>query len=258
MSFTIALSSDLRENTNQPTHDFEIEFTPPITTYNKDGYKWAVGLIRANGWYSYFNISETKYQNSTFTYVDELDVVHNLTIPDGNYNIYQLSERIQSLITLNGGIGSNISIIPNFPELKIILSIEPGSLYEVDLSTSNFYTLLGFTEAQATGGNITVTTQGDLVGDITNGIDNIYINCNLIRGSWFNSKSSNVLYSYVPESPPGSNLNIVPQKVVYMPIDQQTDYIRSIRIWQTDNLDRSVDFNNESWQYLLHFKLIEL
>ena len=258
MSFTVALDSTQRENTTEPTHNFTTTFNPPIQTYNKEGYMWAVGLVKANLWYSFFNIIDSQYNNAQFRWVDELAVVHDFTIPDGVYNIYQLSTVIQENITAQGGTGSNISIVPNFPELKIQLVITPGSFYEVDLSVSDFYKLLGFTDTQALSGNITSTTQGDLVGDITNGIDNLYINCDIVAGSWYNSDSSSVLHSFVPNSPPGSNLDIVPIKIIYLPVKEQTDYLRSIRMYITDNQGRFVNLNGEDTQYLLHFKLIEI
>ena len=258
MSFTINLNSTNIVNARDTTDDFEIDFDPPIYLYNKDNYKWAVGLVKAIGSYSFYNISSSLFGNADFRWIDELAVVHDFTIPDGNYNIYQLSDAIQQNITIQGGTGSNISIVPNFPELKIKLVITPGSLYEVDLSVSNFYKLLGFTDAQALSGNIISTTQGDNKGDITNGVNALFINCSLVVGSWENSESSNIIHSYVPEKPTGAELNIIPQKVIYIPIKEQTDFIRRIRMWQTDNRDRRVDFNGENWNYMLHFKLIEL
>lgn len=260
MSFLIALDSTTRQIPTDPTDNFITSFDPPLPLYRKAGHAWHVSLHKLNCWYSFYNISASLYQNNIIGIDIGAGMVY-YTIPDGIYNINQLNSTIQEFIANAGGNPSFLAIIPNFPELRIILQIDPTSLYQVDLNpgtSSNFYTLLGFTLGQVTAGNITVTTQGVDVGNITNGIDNLYVNCSLVRGSWFRSKSGRVLFSFVPDTAPGSNIEIIPNTPIYLPIDDGTDHIRDIRMSITDNEGRRVDFNGEDFQYLLHFRLEEI
>jgi len=258
MSFLIALDSTNRQVPQEPTHNFTTFFDPPLALYKKPGHAWHVALHKLNCWYSFYNISAADYNNHQIG-VDFGGGMQYLTIPDGIYNIYQLSDAINSLILTAGGVAGNVTLVPNFPRLRIILQISGG--YEVDLDPNNIpggstlYQLLGFSLAQVTGGNITVSTEGANVADITNGIDNLYVNCSLVRGSWFRSKSSRVLFSFIPDSPPGSSIQVIPQVPIYLPVEDGTDYIREINMKITDNEDRIVDFNGEDFQYLLHFEL---
>lgn len=257
----IALDSSTRQITAQPTDNFTTQFDPPLPLYRKPGKTWMVSLHKLNCWYSYYNISAALYNNNKIR-IDVGAGFQDIIIPDGVYNIYQLSDKIKEIIAAPpiSGNPAFVSIVPNFPELRIILQIDAGSGYSIDLNpatASDFYILLGFSAAQVAA-PITVTTQGADVGNVTVGIDNLYVNCSLVRGSWFRSKSGRVIFSFVPNTPPGSNIEIIPQQPIYLPIDDGTDHIREITMSITDNEGRRVDFNGEDFQYLLHFKLMEI
>lgn len=274
MSFLVSLDSTRRSNLTDPTDNYVTVFTPNLQLYKKEGYAWMVALHKATMWYSFYNISESLYQNSKLEVSDDGGAtLHVIQIPDGIYNIYDLNSRIQSLITSNRslGAGSNVSLIPNFNQLKIGVYITPASNYQVRFDPvltnpngSNFYLLLGFDFAQAAATMITPiddasgVVEGVNVADITNGLDNLYITCSLARGSYFGGQISKTLYSFVPNSPPGSSIEVIPQNVIYCPIDDQNGNIREIRMAVVDNLGRRVNFNGEDIQYLLHFKLIEI
>jgi hypothetical protein len=274
MSFLVTLDSTRRSNQSEATDNFVQVFNPGLTLYKKEGYMWTVALITANMWYSFYNISEPLYQNSKLEVSDDGGATfHVIQIPDGIYNIYDLNSRIQSLITSNPslGAGSNVSLIPNFNQLKIGLFITPASNYQVRFDPvltnpngSNFYKLLGFDFAQANatmGSPITDASgvvEGVLVGDITNGLDVLFITNSLVRGSYYAGGLSKVLYTFTPNSPPGSSIRLDITNPIYVPINVDNDTIREIRMAIVDNLGRRVDFNGEDIQYLLHFKLIEM
>lgn len=274
MSFLVTLDSTRRSNPSEKTDSYVTVFNPGLTLYKKEGYMWTVALVTANMWYSFYNLSASLYQNTVLEVSDDNGATFwPITIPDGVYNIYDLNSIIQSLITSNPnlGLGSSVSLIPNFNRLRINVSITPASGYQVRFDPvltnpngSDFYKLLGFDFAQAAATMITPITdasgpiEGVLVGDITNGLDNLYITCSLVRGSYFGGGLSKVLYSFVPNSAPGSSIRIDVTNPIGVPINIDNDTIREIRMSVVDNLGRRVDFNNEDIQYLLHFKLIEI
>lgn len=263
MSLLIALDSSQRTNSSDNTDDFTTSFSPAPALYKKPGYAWMVALHKANLWYSFYNVSDALYNNNTFLINLGAGFVP-ITLDNGIYNINQLNVEIQSKITAAGGTGASVAIVPDFPRLKIGLYIDSTSGYIVDLdgNNSNLYKLFGFTLAQATTTYDGITPGpvvfGDLTADITNGLDNLYINCNLVRGSWFGSKTGRTLYSFTPSVPPGASIEIVINNPIYLPIDEQSGMIKEIRMYITDNQGRRVDFNGEDMQFLLHFKLVEI
>lgn len=274
MSFLVSLDSTRRSNQNDETDNYVTVFTPNLQLYKKEGYMWTVALHKATMWYSFYNISESLYQNSKLEVSDDGGATfHVIQIPDGIYNIYDLNSRIQSLITSHPslGAGSNLSLIPNFNQLRIQVFITPASNYQVRFDPvltnpngSNFYLLLGFDFAQANatiGAPITDASgvvEGVNPADITNGLDNLYIRCSLVRGSYFGGELSKTLFSFVPNSPPGSSIEVIPANPIYVPVQDENGTLREIRMSIVDNLGRRVNFNGEDIQYLLHFKLTEV
>jgi hypothetical protein len=256
MSLQIALDSTDRQNPLEPSNNFTTRFNPPIFLNNKPGYSWVVALVKCNCWYSFYNIKGTTYNNNTLRYrISGVAPWQTITIPNGIYNITQLNNVIQGLIIANGDVGANVSIVPNFSELKISMVVVAP--YQVDLSIGDFYRLLGFTAAQAAV-PITAPVQGLNVGDITNGLDNLYITTNIVQQSWYKSNQGSVLYSFVPNSPPGSNISVIPSQLIYIPVKTDNGLVSNINMRIIDNRNRDVDFENQEFQYLLHFKQIEV
>ena len=247
MSLNLTLSSNDRSNVNDKTHDFKVKFEPPINLSTpREGYIWTMGLKSMKCWYSFYNIDASAYSNATFIWN-----ATTYTITDGVYNIFQLQSAVDALI----GAG-NVTLQILESQLKIAIIVNSGTL---DLSVGDLYKLFGFSPAQAATPMVAVsTTIGDNVADVTNGIDNLYVNCDLATGTWTGKFAGSVIFEFVPNKLPGRNLEYNPINIVYLPIKLQTGYIREMRFWITDNLGRKVNFNGEDFVYTIHLKQVRI
>jgi len=259
MSLLVSLDSTFRQSPSELSSNFNTSFNPALALYKKEGYQWACALVRLEMWYSFFNLSAVNYQNTQFQ-VNWGAGNTLITITDGVYNIYDLSNAMNAAIVAAGApAGTYVSLIPNFNLLKIALQVEAGTTIDLLPGTSDFYKLLGFDLAQASVAYVgPLTTLGNLPGDITNGVDNIQVLCSIVRGSYSSGKSGRVLFTFTPNAAPGSNIAIVPVAPLYTPVELSNDAIRDIKITLQDNRGRIVDLNNQNLQVLLHLKLIEV
>lgn len=246
------LTLDSSTLTGQTSHDFSVDFSSPINVNN--GIH-ELALIKANLWYSFYNVS-TQYNNNTFQYTNNLAQVRTVTIPNGNYTIIQLNNYLHYVMKNNGdytvvsGVDTfDIEIEPNYSTLRTIITLTNG--YIINLSTSKFNELLGWNSGVYSHNG---SLDGQNVANINNSINTLQIHCDIISQSYKNSVMGDVLYTFVPNKPPGSNLEIVPEtELIYLPI-RIPDYITKIRMYITDQNNRIIDFNGEPTTYLLHLR----
>ena len=225
---------------NIKTHDFSI--TIPNLVLNNDR-KYSVALINYSLWYSWFNLSAGNSNNELRYSPDNGVSFFTLTIPDGNYGIDSLSSTIQALITLNGHDGTNFKLSANYSTLKVELILSNN--YQLDLTIANTIdVLIGFSKLL-----YTASQPGTLVPNITNSVDLISINCDLVSANdnYLNEKNNDSLFSVVPNVPPGSNINGGSglSQPVYLPISR-SGYIGSIHFSIRSNNGLLLDLNSEN------------
>jgi hypothetical protein len=259
-SFTLNLNSS-DEGAVGVSSDFTVKLTPPIYL-GRDKYE--MSLVSCNIWYSYPNVSANSYNNARFTYT-YLATPYNIDFPEGTYTITDLNSYIYDQLVLNGhddidtnGIPS-IVLRPNYNTLKIEIEISEAN-FTVDLSTSDFYLLLGFSTAQSVVplAGVGIYTGANLA-NINNGINKLVIGSSLLSTSgatYDNSTQGTTLYSFVPDTPPGSNLDVVPSERLYIPMNNDIQ-ITNVRFYIRDNIGRPIDFRGEPVSYLLHIKQIK-
>ena len=137
MSFLVKLDSTTATLLNETSDNFTVDFNPPINLVGS----WEMGLIKANLWYSWYNISAEKNNNLMRYYNGS--IYQNIVIPDGQYTITQLSNQIQSIMKTNGDFtvsGSGVDLFdiilePNFSTLRVKVTVTSG--YTLDLSLTN-------------------------------------------------------------------------------------------------------------------------
>jgi hypothetical protein len=227
------------------SQNFRVIYNPPLQLDQTKQY--VIGLISADIWYLWYNVNSTnnilKYYNGTMWKVTVL-------LP-GAYNILDINTEIKRLITANGDVADNITIIPNYNTLKCRIKIR-GS-YQIDFTAeSSIRTVLGFnSKILSTNG----TFDGDTNVNITD-INSLLIRCSLVSGSYINGSSSDCLYNFSPNLPPGSLISVRPFQIIYLPIDNCYS-ISEICMRITDQSDREVDLNGERVTYYLHLKHVE-
>lgn len=242
------------------------QYNPPIyiggSKKTNEPAEWEVALIKAHMWYSYYNISASLYQNNILTYIVS-GTPHNVVIPDGMYTVENINSLLLIDLQTNSFYDPSIDpvppcyIYPNYQTIRVeLVPIDPT--FSFDLSTSRLWYILGFTQAQ-TVAPITTRTAGLSTANITNDINELQIRCSLLDGSggsYTNSDIGNVLYSFVPSTPPGSSIEVAITERVYAPIQSFTEQIRDIAIEITDQNGRRIGFNQEDVSVLLHLRRV--
>jgi hypothetical protein len=254
---SILLKLDSTSLNNQNEGDFVVKFPSPINLKNDD---YELALIKLNLWYSWHNISVDK-TNNVFRYFNGVVWRPQIVIPNGQYSLTAINAILIETLIDNGdftvdAFGQNVydvAIEPNFSTLRTKITTENG--YQLDLTSGDLNLLLGCDK-------VIVTVSGDCpqVANINDSINALIVNCDIISGdaSYSNSNKSRVLYSFVPESVAGTNINVSPTTLIYLPVDVNNGLLSEIRIFITDNLGRSIDFNGEPITYLLHLRKVFL
>lgn len=235
------------------TDDFSVKFNAPI---NLGTDQWEVALAKLNLWYSWFNISAALGNNVASYFNGAINQA--ILIPDGQYSIDQINSAIHAIMKANGDytlVGStdvfDIEITPNFATNKVNIQFTGG--YTLDLSVGGLYLLLG-------SDPVVVSTSGDLPynANITNDVDSIWARCSIIGGggSFLNSETSDIIYTFVPNTIPNSNINIEPIQLLYIPVVVTNNIIREIRVRITDNLGRRLDLNGEPVSFTLQLRRV--
>lgn len=241
METVIALDSHSVHSVGKSS-DFTVQLDPPLYLDNTSNYKLA--LISADMWYSWYNITKFnnrfKYHNGT-----EWKLVR---IPHGAYNIEDINLELKRLIKKEGDDGTKVTIEANYNTSKSRVLLDG---YKVDFISNSIGDVLGF-------------EKGDLIEDpqndssrqvnITN-IQSILIRCSLVSNSYLNGTTSDVIYSFSPDLPPGNLLHVSPNQLTYVQISR-TEMISQIRMIVSDQNSSPIDFNGERTTFLLHIKKI--
>jgi hypothetical protein len=257
MSFTLFLDSN--NITTTDTEELTVSFNKPIDL--GEG-AWECALIKANLWYAWHNISSTTnsnlhFPNNTFRYYNGA-IWQTVTVPNGQYAVSDLNDYLHYEMRANGDYTLSgttyiydIEILADQPTGKVEFVFTGG--YQLDLTTSDIWYILGGTSS-------IYTTSGDLENEanMINDINSVIIHNSIIQGqsSYLNSFASDIQYSFVPSSAPGSNIEIQPINRVYSTITVADNLINSIKLTITDNLNRSIDLQNQPVTYYLELRKI--
>lgn len=251
MSILLNLDSS-RANTTT-SHDFTLHIPEGIQLHEN----WSVALVSAQLWYSYVNISQAK-GNNIFTYIDDTSTSYDIVVNDGMYNISDINDLLYAFQVDNEHDTAGVvpvSIEPNYNTSNVDITIAQASNFVVDLSTSLMYSLFGFSAAQAAT-PLDETTTGESIADISGGRSKILICTSLLEGSdsmWDNTTKGTALYSFSPDTPPGSLMTIEPSERIYLHMDNQSRIAR-IRMYILDNQGNVVDMRGENCTYMVHLK----
>jgi len=224
--------------------DFEINYANSPIELNG---KYEIALTGTTLWYSWHNISE-KFNNNKLKYFNG-EKWESLTFQDGIYDSDELNNYLQEkfLCTDQCPILFDVNNATN----RFILVLN-NQQYKVDFSEGKLYELLGF-EQKIYEGKINYAPKP---GNITRDVDRILIHCSIVEKSYKNNKHSDVIYSFAPSVSPGEMINIEPFQPKYLPINR-VDYIYSLRIKVTDQLDRIIDFNGENLTFEMYLRSIK-
>lgn len=201
--------------------ELSCDFFPPIEV----GKNAKIGLLGFQTNNSIPNIDD-KCNRIGFTYNDHADNVisYDFTIPTGSYELHEIET------VINRVLGSNETF-----ELRAdnnTLKCEMMSSKSIDLSVSNSIgELLGF-KNQIYEAN--VRHQSDTLVNITR-TNCIYIESNLVMGSFLNGKQCHTIHEFYPNVPPGYKIIEVPTHLVFYPLNSTSITRACIVLKNQDN-----------------------
>lgn len=221
--------------------NFTIKLNPPvILNPNKD---YMVALVNSELWYSWYNVTTS---NNNFKYFNGTDWV-TVKVPPGAYNIKDINEEIKNQINDEGDNDEFVTLTANFNTSKTILRVNDN--YKVDFDIDDgLRDLLGYDGKTLSAGRHI----GDKQINITN-IHTVLIKCSLVSSSYLNGSTSDVIFNFSPNLPPGSLLSVQPNQLLYIPISR-TEQISSITMKVTNQDDEEIEFNGERTTFFIAIK----
>lgn len=178
------------------------DFCPPIEV-SKNAKICLLGLQTCN---SIPNINE-KCNRIGFIIKNDKEAFINdgYVLPTGSYELPDLERIIKQKL-------SNTGITFELKANNITLKCEMKSSVQIDLSMpNNIGTLLGFKKGFY---NANVKHQSETLVDIAK-INCIYIESNLVVGSFVNGKQCHILHEFYPNVAPGYKIIEIPTHLVY-------------------------------------------
>ena len=83
-------------------------------------------------------------------------------------------------------------------------------------------------------------------------VNSIFIHCDLVSGSYVNGLPSPILYSFFPLADPGDKIIEKPTEYIYLPIE--SDVIRHMTVWLTDQELNPINLREETLTIGLHLR----
>lgn len=224
-SVTLTLSG--RDSTLNATYFPPIELNPR--------YEYECGLIDFQSFHSIPNIDKAANK------VHIGDKI--ITIPTGTYEIEALCEFIKK----NLASTDEFSLLAN----KNTLHCEISSSLTIDFTQDNtIANLLGFSSCILEAKKLHISNKP---ADVFK-VNIVRIECDLISGSYFNSKSTHTLHEFYPLVAPGYKIVESPRNVIYFPITKTA--IDSVTITIIDQDNQPINFRKEYITTRIHIKRI--
>ena len=226
---------------------FNTLFNPKIELDTKKAYE--IALVNLETYYSFPNIDDS---NNIFVYShDRGQTWTKIKIPTGSYEIDDLNQTIRFEMEKVGHYDevnqeSYINIAANSNTLKSILII--GKDYQVDFDQpNNISKVLGFTGKKYIEGFHESEKSVNILS-----INSIFVNIDIIDGSYVNGKTKNTIYSFFPNVAPGFKIIESPVNLVYLPILPYT--IQNLNLSITDQDENLLNLRDEKLIARFHIR----
>jgi len=197
--------------------------------------------------YSWHNIN-AEYGNNSIKYSkDNGTSWKTINFVDGMYSYDDLSEFINQVITDNGDQPSNnqVGVKIYFVLSSYRVVVQLGNQWRLDIRNSNFGDLIGF-EPKI----ITTTSYSTKLPNITNSVDSLHVNCDVVTDSITDGKFSNTLTIIPTDNLTRSYpFKFEPRRALFSPVSKTI--ISEMRITLTDSIGRPIDLNGIDWHMSL-------
>ena len=165
------------------------------------------------------------------------------TFVDGMYSYDDLNDYINVVITENDDQPSNnrVGIKIYFVLTSYRVVVELGNQWQLDLRNSTFGNLIGY-EPQI----LTDTSYSTKLPDITNSIDVIQINCDIVTDTITDGRYSNTIAVIPTDNLTRSfPFSFEPKRALFSPVSKTV--ISDMRITLTDSTGRPIRLNGVDW-----------
>ena len=242
MERALHISSINREKIGRSKpEDFVIKFDPVMHLSNDMNHELAVDRVSMT--YSWHNIN-TEYNNNTIKYSkDNGSTWKDISFVDGMYSYDDISEYVNNVITENDDEPSNnrVGIKIYFVLTSYRVVVELGNQWQLDIRNSNFGELIGFEPII-----IKNTSYSSKIPNITNSVDSIHINSDIITDSITDGRFSNTLVVISTNNLTRSYpFSYEPKRALFSSISKTN--ISEMRIYITDSLGRPINLNGVDW-----------
>lgn len=175
----------------------------------------------------------------------------SISFPAGVWNYADINQHIRAATVIKQeNKEDEYPINLAFDDITLRVTITLKENYQLDLTHSNFYDLIGFDKEI-----VTQTTTGPTVPNLSQDTDILNIHCNLVNRILVDSEESGIIYSLSTSVlRPSYSFTLEPRRVTYNPINKRT--ISSIRIHKTDSKRRTIDLNGADNSFSLILKEI--
>ena len=225
--------------------DFTIKFDPVMHLDTEMHHELAVDRVSMT--YSWHNIN-AEYGNNSIKYSkDNGTSWKTINFVDGMYSYDDLSEFINQVITDNGDQPSNnqVGVKIYFVLSSYRVVVQLGNQWRLDIRNSNFGDLIGF-EPKI----ITTTSYSTKLPNITNSVDSLHVNCDVVTDSITDGKFSNTLTIIPTDNLTRSYpFTFEPRRALFSPVSKTI--ISEMRITLTDSIGRPIDLNGIDWHMSL-------
>ena len=225
--------------------DFTIKFDPVMHLDTEMHHELAVDRVSMT--YSWHNIN-AEYGNNSIKYSkDNGTGWKTINFVDGMYSYDDLSEFINQVITDNGDQPSNnqVGVKIYFVLSSYRVVVQLGSQWRLDIRNSNFGDLIGF-EPKI----ITTTSSSTKLPNITNSVDSLHVNCDVVTDSITDGKFSNTLTIIPTDNLTRSYpFTFEPRRALFSPVSKTI--ISEMRITLTNSIGRPIDLNGIDWHMSL-------
>jgi len=225
--------------------DFTIKFDPIMHLDTEMHHELAVDRVLMT--YSWHNIN-AEYGNNSIKYSkDNGTSWKTINFVDGMYSYDDLSEFINQVITDNGDQPSNnqVGVKIYFVLSSYRVVVQLGNQWRLDIRNSNFGDLIGFKPKI-----ITTTSYSTKLPNITNSVDSLHVNCDVVTDSITDGKFSNTLTIIPTDNLTRSYpFKFEPRRALFSPVSKTI--ISEMRITLTDSIGRPIDLNGIDWHMSL-------
>ena len=246
MEREIVLSSySVKNKDNNKPENFVTEFVRPIIL--DSNYEYMIGLNRIiNMSFTWFNIN-AGYNNQLIRYSkDTGSTFTNIAFPAGVWDYTNINQHIREVTVIKQeNKEDEYPINLKFNETTFRVAITMKENYQLDLTKSNFYELIGY-DKKIIKDKVSI---GPRVPNLSQDTDILNIHCDLVNTSLVDiySFSTSILrpsYSFERE----------PKRITFNPLNKNT--ISSIRIYITDGKRRVINLNNQDVSFSLILKKV--